>query len=467
VTQPGQPYQPNYQPQSWPPNPPQQAQGYPEPDGNYLGLQYTQPPSGQYPQQVATGHLRVNIQGSVMTSSFVPPTLFINNQVVRSSYGPNDYVLPAGQYHVSAYAQWMRRYGDAALDLVLQPGHAVEVFYAAPYNQFSSGSMGFAKQPRKGIGLLVGLLVAGIAALSLARWLTKPLTETAHAARKLAAGERGVALPAPASAEAAELTAALSALDRALATSEGRQREFLLSISHEMRTPLAAVRGYAEALSDGMISEDELPQVGQTLVRETERLDAFIRDLLELARLQADDFTIHPVPVELGTLLDHVRTAWSAKATTLQVALTVGGATSAPVVADPQRLRQVVDGLVENALRATPAGGRVSVTVRRGAGAFVVDVSDTGPGLAPEDARRRVRSRGAAREVPSDATGRYGPRPVDRRPARRADGWHAHRSQRTVRSGVHGEPAHRLIPEGISAQTRTTRSVWNSAADPP
>jgi len=158
VTQPGQPYQPNHQPQSWPPNPPQQAQRYPEPDGNYLGLQYTQPPSGQYPQQVATGHLRVNIQGSVMTSSFVPPTLLINNQVVRSSYGPNDYVLPAGQYHVSAYAQWMRRYGDAALDLVLQPGHAVEVFYAAPYNQFSSGSMGFAKQPRKGIGLLVGLL---------------------------------------------------------------------------------------------------------------------------------------------------------------------------------------------------------------------------------------------------------------------------------------------------------------------
>jgi two-component system sensor histidine kinase BaeS len=235
------------------------------------------------------------------------------------------------------------------------------------------------------IGLLVGLLVAGIAALSLARWLTKPLTETAHAARKLAAGERGVALPAPASAEAAELTAALSALDRALATSEGRQREFLLSISHEMRTPLAAVRGYAEALSDGMIAENELPQVGQTLVRETERLDAFVRDLLELARLQADDFTIHTVQVDLGVLLDHVRTAWSARATTLQVSLSVNGVTPTPVAADPQRLRQVVDGLVENALRATPVGGRVAVTVRPAPGSYVVDVSDTGPGLAPED----------------------------------------------------------------------------------
>jgi two-component system sensor histidine kinase BaeS len=134
-----------------------------------------------------------------------------------------------------------------------------------------------------------------------------------------------------------------------------------------------------------MIAEAELPQVGQTLVRETERLDAFVRDLLELARLQADDFRIQGVPVDLGALLDDVRTAWSAKAASLQVALTVDGTTPTPVVADPQRLRQVVDGLVENALRATPAGGRVKVTVRPAAHSYVVDVSDTGPGLAPED----------------------------------------------------------------------------------
>ena len=103
-----------------------------------------------------------------MTSSFVPPTLLINNQVVRSSYGPNDYVLPAGQYHVSAYGQWMRRYGEAALDLVLNPGQAVEVFYAAPYNQFMSGSMGFTKQPRKGLAVLLIPLAFLFAALVLA-----------------------------------------------------------------------------------------------------------------------------------------------------------------------------------------------------------------------------------------------------------------------------------------------------------
>lgn len=235
------------------------------------------------------------------------------------------------------------------------------------------------------LGLLLGLAVAALASMALAQWLTRPLRQTAAAARRLAAGERGVALPSAGSTEGAELSTALASLDRALATSEGRQREFLLSISHEMRTPLAAVRGYAEALADGMITPAELPEVGETLVRETERLDAFVRDLLELARLQADDFTIQRVHVDLDALLGQVRTAWSAKAASLQVALSVAGSAPAAALADPQRLRQVVDGLVENALRATPAGGNVTVTVRPAPGALVVEVADTGPGLRPDD----------------------------------------------------------------------------------
>jgi two-component system sensor histidine kinase BaeS len=84
-------------------------------------------------------------------------------------------------------------------------------------------------------------------------------------------------------------------------------------------------------------------------------------------------------------LLDHVCTAWRARAASLQVSLSVDAGGVSRVVADPQRLRQVLDGLVENALRATPAGGGVSVTARTGDGAYVVEVSDTGPGLEPED----------------------------------------------------------------------------------
>lgn len=143
----GQPYQQPYP----------QPYGYPEPSGNYLGMQGQ--PFAQAPQQVALGHLRVYLQGSVLTSSMITPTLMLNNQQVRASYGPNDYQLPAGQYHVSAYGQWMRQYGQAALDVMLPPGQTVEVYYAAPVHQFTTGSMGFTKQRRKGWLILVGLIV--------------------------------------------------------------------------------------------------------------------------------------------------------------------------------------------------------------------------------------------------------------------------------------------------------------------
>jgi hypothetical protein len=147
---PGQPYQQPYQQQ------PHQPYGY-EPNGNYLGLQNTAP-MGHVPQQAPLGHLRVYLQGSVLTSSMITPTLMLNNQQVKASYGPNDYHLPAGQYHVSAYGQWMRQYGQAALDVALQPNQTVEVYYAAPMHQFTFGSMGFTKQRRKGMGVMVGLI---------------------------------------------------------------------------------------------------------------------------------------------------------------------------------------------------------------------------------------------------------------------------------------------------------------------
>lgn len=154
VTQPGPPYEPSTQ--LWQ-NPTPPTQGYPEPNGNYLGMQQ-QPGPGPYPPGLASGHLRVHLQGSVLTSSVITPTLLINNQVVRASYGPNDYLLPAGPYRVSAYTQWMRQYGQAALDVAVQPGQTVEAFYAAPLHQFTTGSMGFTKQSRKGLGLFLGLV---------------------------------------------------------------------------------------------------------------------------------------------------------------------------------------------------------------------------------------------------------------------------------------------------------------------
>jgi two-component system, OmpR family, sensor kinase len=237
---------------------------------------------------------------------------------------------------------------------------------------------------RIGLALLIGLVVAIAAGAIFARWLAKPLVGLARRARRIANGERGIAPETKGPAEVVEVSDALVALDAALASSEARQREFLLSISHELRTPLTALRGYAEALADGMIPPADIPGVGQTLIAETARLDHFVADLLELARLEADDFSITTVELNLGDLLRSTRDAWLGRANGLGVTLTVE-TQDVMLRSDPRRVRQIVDGLVENALRVSPDGSAIRLAGWGAASSVLIEVRDGGPGLRPED----------------------------------------------------------------------------------
>ncbi len=234
------------------------------------------------------------------------------------------------------------------------------------------------------LALLLGLAAAGTLGLVLSRTLTRSIAAAAEAARRLAAGERGMPIGTSSVREFDDMGNAVASLDEALATSEGRQREFLLSISHEIRTPLTALRGYAEALADGAIAPADVPATGETLVAETARLDRFVSDLLALARLEADDFTIEAQDVSVAGLLGDLQQAW--QATCEREGVTLLAATGpATVHADPMRLRQLLDGLVENAIRATPAGGVVEVRTVSTATEVTIEVADAGPGLDPAD----------------------------------------------------------------------------------
>ncbi len=246
------------------------------------------------------------------------------------------------------------------------------------------------------IALVIGLVVAVLAGALLSRWLARPLIGVAHTASRIAHGERGLPVQTTGPAEVIAVADALGALDGALASSEARQREFLLSISHELRTPLTALRGYAEAISDGMVGPADLPGVGEVLIAETGRLDHFVADLLELARLEADDFTIKPVELNLGELLRATRDAWLGRATGLGVHLVVE-TQDVRLHSDPRRLRQIVDGLVENALRVSPEGSGIRIAGWADASGISIEVRDAGPGLTAEDATQAF-ERGVLRE---------------------------------------------------------------------
>src|SRR6266508_3108612 len=143
----------------------------------------------------------------------------------------------------------------------------------------------------------------------------------AGAAVRLSAGDRAVRVQPEPPAEVEELAHALNGLAAALSTSEGRQRDFLLSVSHELRTPLTTIKGYAEALSDGIIKPDEAARAGRTVLTEAEHLDRLVGDLLALARLDAVDFPVSILPVDLVELIGDATRAWRSRCPALRAEL--------------------------------------------------------------------------------------------------------------------------------------------------
>ncbi len=243
------------------------------------------------------------------------------------------------------------------------------------------------------------------------------------------------------------MSAALTRLDVALASSEVRQREFLLSISHDLRTPLTALRGYAEALRDGAIPAGDVAEVGATLTRGDRRLASFITDLLALARLEADDFRLQPGQVDVADVIDQAAAAWRATATAHAITLTVALPDDLqPFTGDAMRIRQLLDGLVENAMRATPerrprpAEGRPG---RRRDG----DLGDRHrTGSRAGRPRARLRSGLPARAVRRPPRRRHRPGTLDRPAPGPADGWDIAGAAR--RRGRHRDHAPGRTPDG-------------------
>ncbi len=106
------------------------------------------------------GTVHLTVQGSVMTSNVITPTASINGYPVKVRYGANPIPVPAGPVRIELSNTWLRTYGQASIQFTLQPGQDVPVFYAAPWHQFTTGSIGYEKVKRKGAGAFIGIIAA-------------------------------------------------------------------------------------------------------------------------------------------------------------------------------------------------------------------------------------------------------------------------------------------------------------------
>lgn len=229
---------------------------------------------------------------------------------------------------------------------------------------------------------LGGAALATLLAWLLARRLTRPIGELSRATERVAAGDPGVEVPVQGTDELAGLGRSFNAMAAELTRARESQRRFLESVSHELKTPLTSIRGYAEAVHDGAVTPAE---GGRVLAAEADRLERLVSDLLDLARLGREGFAVEHRPVDLAAITEAAVARHLPRARELGLTLAVGGANgdgaSAWAVGDEGRLLQATSNLIENALRLTPAGGTVTVSAHPGE----IAVADTGPGLAAED----------------------------------------------------------------------------------
>jgi len=232
-------------------------------------------------------------------------------------------------------------------------------------------------------------LAAALVAAALARRFTRPLVAAVDTTGRIAAGDLDAKVPVRVreDPEFARLAESINTMGANLVRARDQERQFLLSVSHELRTPLTSIRGYSDAVVDGA-TDDPVAAAG-VIGTEARRLERLVQDLLDLARLDADRFSLELRDVDAAQEVRQIVGGFGPRAAELGLTLDLAPGSERPcrVVADSDRLGQIVANLVENA--ASFARSSVVVGVTGDGGRAVVWVDDDGPGI-PSDQLTRV-----------------------------------------------------------------------------
>lgn len=227
----------------------------------------------------------------------------------------------------------------------------------------------------------LAVLAASLTAYASSRRVVRQVERLRRGSLALAQGQYHARTDASGSDEFAELAHNFNVMAGALERVEQGRSELIGNVAHELRSPLSALRGYAEALEDGVLPPG---RAGAAIGREVAAMERLVRDLSTVSRVEAGQVelrlqAVRPLEV-LGDLRERLSAAFEEKGVRLEIA----GSPWPAVHADPERLGQVLGNLLSNALRHTPAGGVVTVAAAPAGGRLRLTVRDTGSGIAPE-----------------------------------------------------------------------------------
>lgn len=240
------------------------------------------------------------------------------------------------------------------------------------------------------VALLVALSIGAALTLSLGVWyarsLSTRLADISGAAVSVGGGDLTARATVTGRDEIADVAESFNNMAEELEGVRDREREFLMAVSHDLRTPLTTISGYAEALDAGDIPPEDLPTVAGVLHGQTDQLARLVEDLMALARVEASEFSLEPESVDVAVVVRSVVDSYAERAKSASIAITFRSEGETVAIVDPGRLIQVIGNLFDNALRYTPKGGDIIVACTEQPGSrTTIDVTNSGHGIAPSD----------------------------------------------------------------------------------
>jgi two-component system sensor histidine kinase BaeS len=230
---------------------------------------------------------------------------------------------------------------------------------------------------------MLSILVAALVAMILARTLMSPVRKIASATRALAAGNFDQRINVSSRDELGRLADDFNLLALSLKRNEQLRRNFMADVSHELRTPLAVLKGEMEAMEDGMreLSVDNI----RALQSEVTSLNKLVNDLYDLSLADIGALTYRKAEINLKVLVEQVLSQYQHRMESAGLLLLFEAKLDDyPVLADPDRLKQLFINLLENSIRYTDANGRILITLTRENGYVVVQIEDSAPGVTDE-----------------------------------------------------------------------------------
>jgi signal transduction histidine kinase len=236
---------------------------------------------------------------------------------------------------------------------------------------------------RLALAFLGGVLVAMGLAWYLSRRIAEPLQALSRAADQVARRRYDVDIPRiRRKDEVGDLAARFHDMTEQLREASELERNFLMTVSHELRTPLTAIRGHVAALREG-IADDPMVRVVSlgAIADETGRLERLVGDILDLARLESNRFTVRREEIDMERLVDRAYSAFDQVARQRGIDYDRSVAARPTIVSDGDRVLQIITNLLSNAFKWTPNGGRVELALGAENGSVSVAVADSGPGI--------------------------------------------------------------------------------------